>query len=76
MKCYLEEVFKPRYEAKCIHEPVDGVELAGSEFTAKWSFKNTGRIAWPEGVEFKQVGGDKLDVIVAHESSLSLSPGG
>lgn len=34
VKCYLKKVFEPKFEATCVEQPEDGVELAGARFKA------------------------------------------
>lgn len=65
-KCVLGKVFslepffdtaEPTYEATCLDQPEEFVGVAGADFSATCTFKNSGLIAWPVNVQLKLVNG-------------------
>ena len=63
-KCVLSKVFslepllnqgEDKYEAKCLDKPEEFTGIAGADFSAKSTFKNTGKIAWPKNVLLKLI---------------------
>ena len=45
------------FEAICIYQPNDFTGVAGADFSAKCTFKNSGKISWPTNVQLKLVNG-------------------
>lgn len=48
---------EPSLEATCINQPHEFVGVAGADFNATCTFKNTGKSAWPANVQLKLVNG-------------------
>lgn len=66
-KCILNKVFSlepffdtlepEKYMATCLYQPKDYTGVAGADFSATCTFKNSGNIAWPMNVQLKLVNG-------------------
>lgn len=49
---------EPEYQAKCIQQPEKVAKTAGSQALIQWTLKNTGKKAWPKGVQCLQTNSD------------------
>lgn len=58
----IERFFEPEpvYEATCVSQPAEFVGVAGADFSATCTFKNTGTTSWPVNVQLKLVNGKNV----------------